>query len=68
MFPKGNNLSPTHRHANKVLKDLELGYEKIHACKYDCALFCKENEGLDRGHDCTELRYKDDSRENQKIP
>lgn len=25
--------------AKKMLRDLGLGYESIHVCKYDCALF-----------------------------
>ncbi|KAK1589029.1 hypothetical protein Q3G72_029767 [Acer saccharum] len=68
MLPKGNNLPPTHRHAHKILKDLGLGYEKIHACEYDCVLFYKENEGLDKCPVCNELRYKADCGEKQKIP
>ena len=27
--------------AKKILRDLGLGYETIHVCKYDCALFEK---------------------------
>ncbi|KAL6311243.1 hypothetical protein AAG906_026804 [Vitis piasezkii] len=29
---------------DKMLRDFGLGYDSIHACKYDCALFWKENE------------------------
>ena len=68
MLPKGNNLPSTHRLAHKVLKDLWLRYEKILACKYDCALFYKENEGLDKCPVCNEPRYKDSCGEKQKIP
>ncbi|KDO39869.1 hypothetical protein CISIN_1g047218mg [Citrus sinensis] len=38
-FPKGTILPSTTYDAKKLLKDLGLGYEVIHACKYDCALF-----------------------------
>ena len=47
-FPKGTNLSSCSYNAKKMLRDLGLRYEKNHACKFDCALFWKENEFLDK--------------------
>lgn len=41
-----------------MLKDLGLSYEVIHACKYDCMLFWKENESLDKCPICGESQYK----------
>ena len=49
-FPEGTNLPSCTYDAKKMLWDLCLGYEKIHACKFDCALFWKENEFLDKCH------------------
>ena len=47
VFPKGSNISKTYYDAKQILRDLGLGCNSIHACKYDCALFWKENETLD---------------------
>ncbi|KAF7114877.1 hypothetical protein RHSIM_RhsimUnG0071800 [Rhododendron simsii] len=44
--------------AKKFLRDLGLGYIPIHACKYDCALFGKENANLENCPTCNEPRYK----------
>ncbi|CAN6704373.1 unnamed protein product [Malus baccata var. baccata] len=50
ILPKDNCFLKDHRHAQKVLNGLELGYEKIHACKNNCILFYKENKALDKFH------------------
>ncbi|KAF7115061.1 hypothetical protein RHSIM_RhsimUnG0068500 [Rhododendron simsii] len=47
------------REAKKLLRDLGLGYECIDVCKYDCALFWKENADLENCPRCTESRYKE---------
>lgn len=58
-FPEGTTLpSTTYDAKKKMLKDLGLGYEVIHACKYDCALFWKEYEALEKCPYCGEPRYK----------
>ncbi|BBN67715.1 hypothetical protein Prudu_162S000300 [Prunus dulcis] len=44
MLPTDNCLPKDHKHAQKVLNGLGLGYEKIHACKNNCMLFYKEHE------------------------
>ena len=57
-FPERSNIPKTYYDAKKMLKALGLGYESIHACKYDCALFWKANETLDKCLVCNEPRYK----------
>ncbi|KAH7844369.1 hypothetical protein Vadar_027236 [Vaccinium darrowii] len=54
--------------AKKFLCDLGLGYVPIHACKYDCALFWKQNENLENCSVCGEPRYKLSDGEGKKIP
>ncbi|XP_028053047.1 uncharacterized protein LOC114257487 [Camellia sinensis] len=44
--------------AKKFLRDLGLGYVSIYACKYDCALFWKENANLENYLICQESKYK----------
>ncbi|CAN6555514.1 unnamed protein product [Malus baccata var. baccata] len=44
MLPKENCLPENHKSAQKVLKGLGLGYEKIHPCVNNCILFYKENK------------------------
>ncbi|KAM1948029.1 hypothetical protein ACFX15_008273 [Malus domestica] len=69
MLPKDNVLPPSHYEADKILKDLGLGCEKIHACKYDCVLFYKENKALDQCPVCNEPRYhKSSPDKKRKIP
>ncbi|BBH05127.1 hypothetical protein Prudu_016431 [Prunus dulcis] len=58
MLPTDNCLPKDHKHAQKVLNGLGLGYEKIHACKNNCMLFYKEHETLDTCPICNESRFK----------
>ena len=46
-FPEGNLLPSSYYEAKKLLADIGLGYQSIHACKNDCILFRKEYETLD---------------------
>ncbi|KAI3469973.1 hypothetical protein Pfo_026636 [Paulownia fortunei] len=46
-FPKPNAIPSSHYKAKKMLRELGLGYESIHACKNDCILFWDEHEGKD---------------------
>ena len=62
-FPDGANIPKSHYDAKKMLRDCSLGYDSIHACKYDCALFWKENGTFHNCPMCNEPRYK-----NGKIP
>ncbi|CAL9005878.1 unnamed protein product [Prunus brigantina] len=59
MLPTDNCLPKDHKHAQKVLNGLGLGYEKIHACKNNCMLFYKEHETLDKCPICNESRSID---------
>ena len=38
-FPKGANIPACYYDAKKMLRNLGLGNETIHVCKYDCVLF-----------------------------
>ncbi|CAL8085665.1 unnamed protein product [Prunus armeniaca] len=59
LFMKGTPEEPKyHKHAQKVLNGLGLGYEKTHACKNNCMLFYKEYETLDTCPICNESRFK----------
>ena len=42
-LPEGNKLPTSHYEAKKLLSKLGLNYVAIHVCKYDCALFWKQN-------------------------
>ncbi|GLT53591.1 hypothetical protein SLA2020_268510 [Shorea laevis] len=44
--------------ANKYMKDLGLGYEKITACRNGCMLFWKDNEKLERCTKCEVSKWK----------
>ena len=44
--------------AKLKLRDLDLGYEIIHACKYDCVLYCKEFADLQHCPTYGESQYK----------
>ena len=57
-FPNGTSIPKSHYDVKKMLHDYGLGYDSIHACKYDCALFWKENGKLHNCPVCSEPRYK----------
>ena len=42
--------------ARKIIKDLGLSYEKIHACPKDCILYWKENANLETCLNCNHSR------------
>ena len=67
-FPEGSNIPKTYYDAKKMLRELGLGYNSIYACKYDCALFWKENETLDKCPVCDEPRYKLCHGKGKKVP
>ncbi|XP_068304214.1 uncharacterized protein [Pyrus communis] len=69
MLPKENCLPEDHKSAQKVLKGLGLGYEKIHACVNNCMLFYKENKQLDKSPIYNKPRFKVTSQNRKtKIP
>ena len=52
----------------KFLRDLGLGYETIHSCKNDCALFWKESANLEKCPTCDACRYNLNDDGGKKIP
>ncbi|KAL3538401.1 hypothetical protein ACH5RR_001767 [Cinchona calisaya] len=54
--------------AMKILSSIGFGYKKIEVCKYDCALFWKENEGEDKCPICKEPRWKVNDGKEKKVP
>ncbi|KAL3644293.1 hypothetical protein CASFOL_012225 [Castilleja foliolosa] len=67
-FPDGETLPGSYYEAKKFLRDLGLGYECIHACKYDCALYWKENKKLEACPICQTSRWKLNDGVGKKIP
>ncbi|KAL6536147.1 hypothetical protein OROHE_012991 [Orobanche hederae] len=67
-FPDGETLPSTCYGAKKYLRYLGLGYECIHACKYDCVLFWNENKKLEACPTCGTSRWKVNSGTGKKIP
>ncbi|XP_020242858.1 uncharacterized protein LOC109821073 [Asparagus officinalis] len=68
-YPKGASIPTSNYEAKNMLLELGLGYESIHACKYDCALFYgKENKKLDECPVCKEPRYKSCDGKCKKVP
>ncbi|XP_075660213.1 uncharacterized protein LOC142630034 [Castanea sativa] len=58
LLPSDAKLPKDHYEAKKIIRDLGLGYEKIHACPNDCMLFWKDNVNLDACPCCTASRWK----------
>ena len=63
---EGSNIPTSYYETKKMLCDLGLGYESIHACENDCVLFWKENVDADKCLICDEPRYKFDNGKRQK--
>ncbi|XP_028125055.1 uncharacterized protein LOC114321997 [Camellia sinensis] len=69
LLPVSDQVIPwTLYEAKKFLRALGLGYVSIHACKYDCALFWKENANLENCPICQESRYKSNYGKGKKVP
>ena len=47
-FSEGTIIGKSIYEVKRMLRELGLGYESIDACKWDCALFWKENKDLDK--------------------
>ena len=58
LLPSDAKLPKDCYEAKKIIKDLGLGYEKIHTCPNECMLFWKENANLDACPHCEESRWK----------
>ncbi|KAL4554291.1 hypothetical protein LXL04_039587 [Taraxacum kok-saghyz] len=65
---KDSIIPKTHYEAKKYLQTLGLGYESIHACKNNCALFWKENSELQSCPCCGASRWVVDTTNKKKIP
>ena len=64
-----NNLPENHDKVRRILKDIGLGYTKIHACRYDCCLFYgPENKDREVCPKCGTPRYKVMKSSGKKIP
>ena len=55
MLPEGHCVPNIMDKIRKVVRDLGLSYEKIHACFNDCVLFRGEYEKLDKCLICEEV-------------
>ena len=64
---KGNLVPRSSYEAKKILRDLDMSYEHIDACKNNCALFWKEDKKLDKCPVCEVPRYKDTRTQGKKI-
>lgn len=67
-LPDGEKLPKFYHEAQKLLRDLGLGYTLIHACKYHCVLYQKEYKYLQECPICSTSRWKCISKKRQKIP
>ncbi|XP_012832641.1 PREDICTED: uncharacterized protein LOC105953517 [Erythranthe guttata] len=67
-LPEGDIIPSSFYESRKVLKDIGLGYEFIHACKNDCILFWKEHESLISCPVCKESRWKVNDGKGKQIP
>ncbi|KAL5579091.1 hypothetical protein UlMin_011533 [Ulmus minor] len=56
-FPK-MDLVESHYEAKKLMTNMGLGYQSIHVCKNDCALFWNENSTSKTCSVCSESRWK----------
>jgi len=58
LLPKSQCVPNTLEKVQKVVPDLGLDYQKIHACINDCVLFRKEYAELDTCPTCGDSRWK----------
>ena len=58
LLPSDAKLPKDCYEAKKIITDLGLGYEKIHACLNDCMLYWKENSNLEACPHCEISRWK----------
>ena len=67
-LPTGTILPSSHYESKTKLSNLGLGYESIHVCKYDCALFWKEHAKLQNCPVCGESRWVDKNAKGKRVP
>ncbi|CAN1289729.1 hypothetical protein LINPERPRIM_LOCUS20410 [Linum perenne] len=68
ILPEGNLVPSSYYEEKKMLRSIGLGYTAIHACRYDCALYWKENELLEACPICKMSRWKTNDGKGKKIP
>lgn len=57
-LPKDHTLPPNYYEVKKLVKGLNLGYDKIDACENDCMLYYGENKYKTKCDMCRRSRYK----------
>lgn len=57
LLPADNKFPESYRHVKKILKNLGMEYQTIHACQYGCALYYKEFEDYLCCPVCNDSRY-----------
>ncbi|XP_043807679.1 uncharacterized protein LOC122722088 [Manihot esculenta] len=67
VLPDGETLPKTFYEARKIICDLGLHYEKIHACVNDCMLFWKEHVKAESCLVCGESRWKTTENDSSKM-
>ncbi|XP_062120517.1 uncharacterized protein LOC133834781 [Humulus lupulus] len=61
-------LPNSHYEAKSKVSDIGLGYEIIHVCQHDCALFWKENADLNNCPICGESLWVNKRTKGKKVP
>ena len=56
----GNEMPQTQTDAKKLLNSIGMEYNKIHACRNACILFCNKHEHLQECPQCGSSRYIED--------
>ncbi|KAL9690719.1 hypothetical protein QQ045_011127 [Rhodiola kirilowii] len=59
LVPSLNNYPSSYSEVKRLLKNMGMGYEIIHACEYGCVLFYKEYKDFEHCPVCDESRYLD---------
>ncbi|XP_060965212.1 uncharacterized protein LOC133034188 [Cannabis sativa] len=68
MSPEGTKLLELHYESKMRLRNLGLGYDSIDVCKYNCAIFWKENEKKEFCPVCGESRWVKRKGKGKKVP
>ncbi|KAG8365833.1 hypothetical protein BUALT_Bualt17G0013000 [Buddleja alternifolia] len=68
ILPVGETVPPSLYWDRKLLSKIGLGYKKIEVCRYDCALFWKENEKEELCPICKEPRWKYNDGKGKRTP
>ena len=67
-FSDGTSLPTSCYEAKKLVKELDLGYEKIHSCPNDCMLYQREHADQESCHVCGSSRWvKPKENENEEL-